>query len=96
MHLTARCVLGLQSRAFLLTNYTVSDELRVQGAKRNETWAFYPDDRPLRTLALFGDSRAALAPFLAHKYVQLNPIRSSAACSQHGVQDMATAALPNF
>ncbi|KAK9803696.1 hypothetical protein WJX73_002056 [Symbiochloris irregularis] len=57
-----------KSRAFLVTNYTVGDELRAEGAKRNETWAFYPDDRPLRTLALFGDSRAALAPFLAHKY----------------------------
>ena len=31
------------------------------------TQASYPDDVPLRTLALHGDSRAALAPFLAHR-----------------------------
>lgn len=39
----------------------------AEAAKMNETWAFYPDDEPLRTLALQGDSRAALTPFLAHK-----------------------------
>ncbi|KAK9803733.1 hypothetical protein WJX73_008989 [Symbiochloris irregularis] len=67
-HLALEGRIARMSRAFLVTNYTVGDELRAEGAKWKETWGFYPDDRPLRTFALFGDSRAALAPFLAHKH----------------------------
>lgn len=34
--------------------------------QHNETWMYYPDDIPPRSFYR-GDSRAALAPFLAHK-----------------------------
>jgi hypothetical protein len=40
----------------------------MQNAAFNETWGYYPDDKPLHSLALKGDSRAALAPFLAHRF----------------------------
>ena len=36
-------------------------------AAHNETYVFYPDDTPLHSLALKGDSRAALVPFMAHR-----------------------------
>ena len=36
------------------------------GRKHNETWTWYPDDMPLRSL-YGGDSRAALVPFIAHR-----------------------------
>ena len=43
------------------------------------------DDKPLRTLWMKGDTRAALVPFLAHKYV-LSAIRFS--ISHYKVEDM--------
>ena len=39
---------------------------------QREMWGNYPDDYPLHTLALKGDSRAALAPFLAAR--QAHPL----------------------
>eukprot|EP00891_Asterochloris_glomerata_P003450 jgi/Astpho2/3450/Aster-07048 len=48
---------------------TDSEELGTQhlhdAAKHRELWLFYPDDNPVRSY-LAGDSRAAVAPFLAH------------------------------
>lgn len=38
----------------------------ADGRAHNETWMYYPDDTPLRSMYA-GDSRAALMPFLAHK-----------------------------
>lgn len=40
--------------------------MKAEGAENNETWVYYPDDTPARSFYR-GDSRAALAPFLAHK-----------------------------
>lgn len=40
--------------------------MKAEGAQNNETWVYYPDDTPARSFYR-GDSRAALAPFLAHK-----------------------------
>lgn len=54
-------------RTYIATNYVVDSALRAEGEQHNETWGSYPDDQPLHSLALHGDSRAALAPFLAHR-----------------------------
>lgn len=54
-------------RTFVATNYEVPRNESEQYAAMNETWGYYPDDKPLHSLALKGDSRAALAPFLAHR-----------------------------
>ncbi len=51
----------------MATNYSMSPEQLDRQAKHGETWVAYPDDKPLHSLALKGDSRAALVPFLAHK-----------------------------
>ena len=51
----------------MATNYSMSPEQLERQAKHGETWHAYPDDKPLHSLALKGDSRAALVPFLAHK-----------------------------
>ena len=48
----------------------MSEEQLDRNAKHGETWHAYPDDKPLHSLALKGDSRAALVPFLAHRYAQ--------------------------
>ena len=55
-------------RTYIVTNYTLPLERQEAAAQHNEVWEYYPDDRPLRTLFLQGDSRAALAPFLAHRH----------------------------
>ena len=54
-------------RAFLASNESLPRDERAQAEAAGETWGVYPDDTPLHTLALQGDSRAALAPFLAHR-----------------------------
>lgn len=54
-------------RTFIATNYNLTEGNRTANAGHNETYAFYPDDSPLHSLALKGDSRAALVPFLAHE-----------------------------
>lgn len=51
----------------MATNYSMSAEQLEQNAKHGETWFAYPDDKPLHSLALKGDSRAALVPFFAHR-----------------------------
>ena len=59
-------VQGMQT--VVATNETLSSkQLRRRLHRHNEHWEHYPDDVPLRTLALKGDSRAALAPFLAYR-----------------------------
>ena len=59
-------VQGMQT--VVATNETLSSKLlRRRLHHHNEHWVYYPDDIPLRTLALKGDSRAALAPFLAYR-----------------------------
>ena len=55
-------------RTFVATNYNLTEGNRTANAAHNETYAYYPDDAPLHSLALKGDSRAALVPFLAHEY----------------------------
>ena len=55
-------------KTFIATNYNLTEGNRTAAAAHNETYAHYPDDSPLHSLALKGDSRAALVPFLAHEY----------------------------
>lgn len=55
-------------RTFHATNYKMSEGNRTAHAAHNETYVYYPDDAPLHSLALKGDSRAALVPFMAHKF----------------------------
>ena len=43
------------------------EEARSEAAAANETWLAYPDDSPVRTVTSGADSRAALAPLLAHQ-----------------------------
>lgn len=53
-------------RTLIAANFHPSDAMQEEGRAFNETWIYYPDDVPLRSLYA-GDSRAALMPFLAHK-----------------------------
>lgn len=53
-------------RTLIATNSDISDDIRAEALQHNETWIYYPDDIPPRSFYR-GDSRAALAPFLAHK-----------------------------
>ena len=53
-------------RTVIATNSQPTTEVQAEGARNNETWVYYPDDLPARSFYR-GDSRAALAPFLAHK-----------------------------
>ena len=52
-------------RTFIANNNPVDAAQVEAGRDFNETWSYYPDDVPLRSL-YGGDSRAALVPFLAH------------------------------
>ena len=52
-------------RTFVAGNSPAPDVLVQAGKKHNETWSYYPDDVPLRSL-YGGDTRAALVPYLAH------------------------------
>lgn len=52
-------------RTFVAGNSPAPDVLVQEGKKHNETWSYYPDDMPLRSL-YGGDTRAALVPYLAH------------------------------
>ena len=54
-------------RTFYATNYNLTEGNRTAYAAYNESYAYYPDDSPLHSLALKGDSRAALVPFIAHE-----------------------------
>ncbi|KAK9848859.1 hypothetical protein WJX84_012447 [Apatococcus fuscideae] len=56
-------------RTFIANNNPVDPEQVEAGKEFNETWSYYPDDVPLRSL-YGGDSRAALVPFLAHTQLQ--------------------------
>lgn len=53
-------------RTVISTNSEPTAAIQAEAAQNNETWVFYPDDAPARSFYK-GDSRAALAPFLAHK-----------------------------
>ena len=53
-------------RTVISTNSQPTAAVKAEGAQNNETWVYYPDDTPARSFYR-GDSRAALAPFLAHK-----------------------------
>ncbi|DBA95033.1 TPA: hypothetical protein ACH3X1_002549 [Trebouxia sp. C0004] len=53
-------------RTVISTNSQPTAAVKAEGAQNNETWVYYPDDSPARSFYR-GDSRAALAPFLAHK-----------------------------
>lgn len=53
-------------RTLIAANFHPSEAMLADGRAHNETWMYYPDDVPLRSLYA-GDSRAALMPFLAHK-----------------------------
>lgn len=52
-------------RTFVAGNTPAPDVLVQEGKLHNETWSYYPDDSPLRSL-YGGDTRAALVPYLAH------------------------------
>lgn len=59
------CLLLQGMRTFVAGNSPAPDALVQEGKKHNETWSYYPDDVPLRSL-YGGDTRAALVPYLAH------------------------------
>lgn len=63
---------GQGIRTYVASNQTLTAEERPAVAALGETWEAYPDDVPLRSLALKGDSRAALVPFLAHRFRPLS------------------------
>lgn len=48
-----------------LANESVAAQ-HTQNRSSQEVWGYYPDDKPLKGLHP-GDTRAALAPFLAHE-----------------------------
>ena len=50
-----------------------------EAAAANETWLAYPDDDPVRTVTSGADSRAALAPLLAHQVGSSVAVCSSSA-----------------
>ena len=52
-------------RTYVAGNSPAPDVLVQEGKLHNETWSYYPDDAPLRSL-YGGDTRAALVPYLAH------------------------------
>ena len=54
------------TRTLIAANFHPSEAMLADGRAHNETWVYYPDDVPLRSMYA-GDSRAALMPFLAHK-----------------------------
>ncbi len=55
-------------KTYVGTNYTLHSTVQQSNLEEHEeVWGFYPDDKPLHTLALKGDSRAALAPFFAYR-----------------------------
>lgn len=74
----------------MATNYSMSPERLEQYAKHGESWFAYPDDKPLHSLALKGDSRAALVPFFAHRSVcplcfATEVLHFSGMCSAHSM-----------
>ena len=52
-------------RTYVAGNSPAPNALVQEGKRHNETWSYYPDDAPLRSL-YGGDTRAALVPYLAH------------------------------
>lgn len=52
-------------RTYVAGNSPAPNALVQEGKLHNETWSYYPDDAPLRSL-YGGDTRAALVPYLAH------------------------------
>ena len=61
------CLLHPQGiRTVISTNSEATASIQAEAAQNNETWVYYPDDSPARSFYK-GDSRAALAPFLAHR-----------------------------
>lgn len=53
-------------RTVIANNFHPTEAMIEEGKLHNETWVYYPDDNPLRSM-YGGDSRAALMPFIAHK-----------------------------
>ncbi|KAK9816820.1 hypothetical protein WJX72_005362 [[Myrmecia] bisecta] len=53
-------------RTLIAGNVEPSPAQVEEGRPFNETWTWYPDDAPLRSL-YGGDTRAALVPFMAHR-----------------------------
>lgn len=45
-----RCAQGL--RTYIATNHAPGAAHRAEAEQHNETWAAYPDDQPLHSLAL--------------------------------------------
>lgn len=69
-HAVASCLLTMVMssqgvRTYVAGNSPAPDVLVQEGKLHNETWSYYPDDAPLRSL-YGGDTRAALVPYLAH------------------------------
>lgn len=54
-------------RTFIAHSDPPPQEVIEEAAMNNETWSWYPDDKPKRSLYP-GDSRAGLVPFLAHRH----------------------------
>ncbi|KFM22999.1 hypothetical protein F751_0357 [Auxenochlorella protothecoides] len=54
-------------RTYIAGNTPPTPEVVAEGLLHNETWAYYPDDKPRRSMYA-GDTRAGLVPFLAHAH----------------------------
>ena len=73
------------------------ERARRESAAANETWLAYPDDNPVRTVISGADSRAALAPLLAHQVGSHASTASGAFCSAHVFQElMAEVTVPSW
>ena len=80
-------------KTFVGTNQSLTPSIKQnRWGLYQELWGYYPDDTPLHTLALKGDSRAALAPFLAYRY-DVSPQVYWAACD-HAPARLSTGAIP--
>lgn len=53
-------------RTFVAVDETALAATHPSATEAREIWGYYPDDSPLKGLHA-GDTRAALAPFLAHQ-----------------------------
>ena len=73
------------------------ESARREAAALNETWLAYPDGKPLRAVTLGAESRAALAPLLAHQVGLRASTASGAFCSALVFQELiAEVTLPSW
>lgn len=70
-------------RTVIVSDALLSEEQARDAAAHGETWLFYPNDLPKRS-AYSGDTRWALAPFLAHQALSNDSFSKSTGSSNSG------------